>query len=177
MGMYRAIAGLAKSNGEEYDPVFVHRCWDSLEHLNENPRLQEQILAREPDPKLSRQLRFKPVSTMTGRIRGGVSYSQWRNTQFQGLAADGAKLALWELFRRGYRCIAFIHDEVLIELPVDCDHGEEARKIDQIMCGAMESLTGTVPIQCEYALMDRWSKDAEALYDVDGNLICWSPSS
>jgi hypothetical protein len=29
-----------------------------------------------------------------------------------GLAADGAKLAMWNLYMVGYRIIGFIHDEV-----------------------------------------------------------------
>ena len=33
----------------------------------------------------------------SGRVRGGVSYTRARNTPFSGLAADGAKLALWNL--------------------------------------------------------------------------------
>ena len=97
MGMYRAIAGKTRATGEEYDHRFVERCWDDLESLNQNAKLDEMIAARVPDIKLSQQLRYQPVATMTGRIRSGVSYSQVRNTQFQGIAADGAKLALWEL--------------------------------------------------------------------------------
>lgn len=48
---------------------------------------------------------------------GSVNYTQARNTPFSGLAADGAKLALWNLTHIGYRVAAFVHDEFLIELP------------------------------------------------------------
>ena len=72
----------------------------------------------------------------------------------------------------GYRCVAFIHDEVLIELPVDADHAAEANRIEQIMCEAMQTITGTVPVACEYALAQRWFK-AEAVYTKDGRLVPW----
>jgi hypothetical protein len=61
----------------------------------------------------------EPVFTLTGRLRANASYCARHNTVFQGLAADGAKLALWLLWRAGYRIVNFIHDEVLIEIPVD----------------------------------------------------------
>ena len=76
----------------------------------------------------------------------------------------------------GYRCVAFVHDEVLIELPIDADHAAEARRIDKIMCDAMQEFTGTVPVACEYALATRWCKQAEAVYDNDGRLIPWEPT-
>ena len=75
----------------------------------------------------------------------------------------------------GYRCVAFIHDEILVELPLEADHAAEARRIDRMMCQAMQELTGTVPIECEHALMERWYKQAEAVYDAEGKLVPWRP--
>lgn len=63
--------------------------------------------------------------TPTGRIRGRASYTEQRNTPFQGLAADGAKLGLFRLWAtsecmgRSFRLVAFIHDAILIECPDD----------------------------------------------------------
>ena len=96
-------------------------------------------------------------------IRGRVSFSQARNTPFQGLAADGAKLALWRLVREGFRVVGFIHDEILIELP---DEGgyvgkETVDRVEQIMCSEMERvLGGTLPVGCEATLSTCWSKEA-----------------
>jgi hypothetical protein len=55
----------------------------------------------------------------TGRLRQGVTYTMQRNTPFQGLAADGAKLALWNLFKQGFKLVGFVHDEIILELPAD----------------------------------------------------------
>jgi hypothetical protein len=88
-----------------------------------------------------------------------------------GVAAYGAKLALWALIREGYRVVAFIHDEVVIELPEDADHTTEARRIEEIMNRAMERVTGDVPIACEYAPSRRWSRKARAVFDEMGWLV------
>lgn len=39
------------------------------------------------------------MSDLTVRIRGKVGFTQSCNTAFSGLAADGAKLALWNLMQ------------------------------------------------------------------------------
>ena len=144
--------------------------------MNTNSELKEPLESRQGSEKLHNLLFWGSVVTLTGRLRGRVSFSQARNTPFQGLAADGAKRAIWKLTLAGFRIVAFIHDEVLIELPVDADHAAEARRIDKIMCDAMQEFTGNVPIKCEYALMDRWYKQAEAVYDNEEKLLAWNPS-
>lgn len=169
----RIVAGKGRASGEEYGEAFVDRVWNSLQALNQNRRFADQIKQREAGEQLSRDLFFGPVVTPTGRLRGKVGFSQARNTPFQGLAADGAKLALWGLYRAGFRAVAFVHDEVLIELPRSADHTEEAKRIDAILCRSMEELTGSIPIACEYALADRWYKQAEAVFDDEGRLELW----
>ena len=172
----RIIAGKGRASGAEYGQSFVDRIWESLKTLNENRRLADRIANREAGDQLSKDLFFSPIVTLTGRLRGKVGFSQSRNTPFQGLAADGAKLALWGLYRSGFRSVAFVHDEVLIELPIESDHTEAASRIDRILCESMEELTGAVPVACEYALSDRWYKGAEAVYDDSGKLIPWQPT-
>lgn len=171
----RIVAGKGRSSGEAYGEAFVDRVWESLLSLNQDRRLFHRIKGREAGEQLFRDLFFSPVVTITGRLRGKVGFSQSRNTPFQGIAADGAKIALWELFRSGFRVVAFIHDEFLIEIPVESDPTEKASRVDRILCSSMEQLTGTVPISCEYALSGRWYKEAEAVFDADGKLKLWIP--
>jgi DNA polymerase I-like protein with 3'-5' exonuclease and polymerase domains len=117
------------------------------------------------------------VATLTGRIRGRVRYSQARNTPFQGLAADGAALALFELVREGFRVVGFVHDEVLVELP---DEGgfvsaDKVRRVEEILCRKMEEvLVGDIPVGCEAALSERWSKKAKLVVQ-DGKVQPWRP--
>ena len=116
-----------------------------------------------------------PAATPTGRIRANVGFTAARNTPFQGLAADGAKLAMWDLVKAGHRIVAFVHDEFVIELPVQVDYTAVARQIEQICCSAMGQLLDDIPVSCEYALADRWYKAATSVTDVAGNLIPWQP--
>lgn len=171
----RIVAGKDKANGDVYGKNFVDRIWNSLRELNQCQKLTNRIARRETGQQLLKELFFSPVATITGRLRGKVSFSQSRNTSFQGLAADGAKLALWNLYQAGFRSVAFVHDEVLIELPINSDHTAQAARIDKILCNAMRELTGSVPIACEYALCDRWYKEAVAVFDEDGRLQRWQP--
>jgi hypothetical protein len=100
-----------------------------------------------------------------------MSYTHSRNTPFQGLAADGAKLALWRLTREGYRVIGFVHDEILIEVP---DEGGFVSKhvVDRsisLMTEAMESvLGGDIPVECEATLSTCWSKAPSWMFSATG---------
>lgn len=170
----RIVADRQRANGNAYGEAFVDRVWEQLKTLNQNRKPKTMIERREAGEQLFRQLFFSPVATLTGRIRGSVGFSQSRNTPFQGLAADGAKLALWELLKQGFRCVAFVHDEVVIELSKPADHTAAAKQIDQILCDSMQQLTGSIPIACEYSLSDRWYKQAEAVFE-GGKLKLWQP--
>jgi DNA polymerase I-like protein with 3'-5' exonuclease and polymerase domains len=123
-----------------------------------------------------RKLLHSPVATPTGRIRGAVTFTAARNTPFSGLAADGAKLAMWQLLLAGYRVVAFVHDEFVIELPIDSDHTAQAKHVEHICCHAMQQLVGDIPIECEYALAGRWYKQASATFNDEGKLKIWEPT-
>ena len=125
----------------------------------------------------------------SGRLRGDCGYTDGCNTYFQGLASDCSKLALWEVTRRcfgapgaegsplfGCRPVAFIHDEIMIEAPESYAH-EAALEIERVMCAAQEELTPDVPARASPALMRRWSKAADAVFDSSGRYVCWEEKS
>jgi len=153
---------------------YAQQTYDVDMSKSEAKRFRDRLIY-EVYPELWRYLEGESgkVITLTGRVRAGTTYTQEKNTPFQGLAADGAKLALWQLVKQGYRVIAFIHDEFLIELPEDCDQTQTAKEIEDICCRAMQDLTSTIPIRCEYALMRNWSKKAEEVRDSEGRLMVW----
>jgi hypothetical protein len=170
-GIRNVVAGkLVKADGQPYQQCYLDGVWNGLVALNRNPELAPVLARRQGDEGLRSRLFDSAVATLTGRIRGRVRFTQARNTPFQGLAADGAKLALFALVRAGYRVVAFIHDEFVIELPEEADHGAEAARIESILNRFMESVTGGVPVDCEYALSRRWSKKAKAVF-LDDRLI------
>ena len=173
-GIRNVVRGrTCRADGRPYDPRYLAGVWDGLIGLNRVGDLAPLLARRQGDEELLSRLFRGGVATPTGRVRGRVGFTQARNTPFQGLAADGAKLALWALIVSGYRVVAFIHDEFVIELPEDADHAAEARKVEEIVVREMGRVTGGVPVSCEYALARRWSKAAKAIFDADGRLIPW----
>ena len=166
----------ARADGTPYKGSTVDRVWRQLDDLNQNPELVAAIADRDTSNSSPlRRLTYSAVSTLTGRVRGGVSFTAARNTPFQGLAADGCKLAMWNLLKAGHRVAAFVHDEFLIEIPRLDDWTAAAKDIERICCQAMQPLVGDIPVTCEYALMERWYKQAAAVFDSDGQLQIWQP--
>jgi len=121
------------------------------------------------------------VQTKSGRIRGDVNYTAACNSFFQGLAADGIKYAAWELSKkcysqerpfRGVYPWVLIHDEIIVEGPEKTAHLWGPAMAD-IMVRTMSTYVPDVPIEAEPALMRRWHKDANPVYDESGKLLVW----
>jgi DNA polymerase-1 len=120
------------------------------------------------------------------RRRGRVGYTQACNTPFQGMAADAAKDALFNVARECYvtpssplygsRPLVFVHDEIIIESP-DERAPEAAVRLSEIMCEAMQGVAPDVPSAATPALCKRWLKGAEPVYDEAGRLVPWEPSA
>jgi len=66
-------------------------------------------------------------------------------------------------------------DEIIFELPEDAFLQARIRRINELMVAGMREVIQTVDVTVEGALMRRWYKDAEAVYDAQGNMIVWEP--
>ena len=130
---------------------------------------------------------FTVEQLRSGRLRGGTNYCAGCNTFFQGLAADGAKNAIWEVMKECYvdeesplygcRPVAFIHDELLVEVPEGIEERTAAaNRLAEVMVEAMKVYIPDVKIEAEPAAMRRWYKGAEEARDAEGRLLCWDPS-
>lgn len=125
------------------------------------------------------------IQHRSGRVRGGVSFTSAANGYFQGLAADGAKLALTRVAHEEYvkkssplygsRTIYLYHDELLVEIPEANVH-EAATRLSEIMVESMREYTPDVKIEAPPALMRRWYKGAEPVYQ-NGKLVPWEPEA
>lgn len=123
---------------------------------------------------------FTAVQLYSGRLRGSTGYTQGCNTFFQGLAADGAKNALFQLARACYtgresvvygcRPVLFIHDEIIMEAPVDGDLDAVSKEMERIMCDAMAEFIPRVKITASASVMDRWTKEVDETRDGNGRL-------
>ena len=101
---------------------------------------------------------------------------------FQGMAADGAKRALFAVSRECYadetsplfgcRPLVFVHDEIILEAPADRGH-ECAMRLKHLMEREMNAVTPSIPASATPAIATRWLKNAEPKYDDTGRLIPW----
>lgn len=88
------------------------------------------------------------VMTLTGRIRENTTFCAEKNTPFQGLAADGAKLALYDLTKAGFKIVGYVHDEIITE--VDEKDSEKLLAIqEKIMIESMKKVVPDVNISVE----------------------------
>lgn len=121
---------------------------------------------------------FTHVHPRTGFVRGGVGYTQGCNQGFQHLVAAGAKRALVRLWdegpEHGVYPVAFVHDEVLAELP-ESRATAAADWMARTMVAELQALCPDVPITASPAIMRRWYKDGKERRDAQGGLVCWEP--
>jgi hypothetical protein len=169
-------------DGRAYSREQTDFFWSKLdENLDLIPvDFRGAVQARHPSAVLQRAVMRladrASVVTLTGRLRANASYCARHNTVFQGLAADGAKLALWDLWRAGYRIVNFIHDEVLVEVPATSDLTGHAQNIARLMIKGMQQVVPDVRVDVKFAAADRWHKSAKAEFGPDGRLMLYSPT-
>lgn len=129
---------------------------------------------------------------------GSRRFTQASNLLFQGPVAQMAKEALWrvqwEMYLgdegwrgtesasktwsplEGSRTVAFIHDEILSEIPNGDPHRRHAAAYRQaeLMNMVMNEYLVNTPSQCEPALCDIWEKEMETVLDANGLLQVWT---
>lgn len=127
---------------------------------------------------------FSPL----GMYRAGATYCAACNgNALQTPTSEGAKGAVFEVVRACYEqsptgivlkdCypLAFVHDEILLEILENDQMHENAMMIQKIMVDAMKKIMPDVPIGVEVSLMRFWSKAAEPVFK-DGRLQIWTPN-
>ncbi|MBP3957797.1 hypothetical protein J8F10_21300 [Gemmata sp. G18] len=167
--------------GKPYTPACVDYFWTKLGHLTEGlpEKFAKAIRERTPSKALQRfvssHVGRAGVFVLTGRMRAAAGYTARHNTIFQGLTSDGAKIALWKVWRKDYKIANFIHDQILVEVPATDDLKEHAERIKKLMIKGMKEVLPDVRIDVKYAATDRWRKKAEAVFDEQGRLRLWHP--
>lgn len=97
------------------------------------------------------------VYTLTGRRRANCSYCAGKNTPFQGLAADGAKLALYALDRVGFKIVGFVHDEIICEVREE-DVETSLPLMEKIMVDSMATVVPDIKVSVESQISKKYCK-------------------
>lgn len=72
--------------------------------------------------------------------------------------------------------IAFIHDEVGLEVPARYDIARPAAaRVKELLVTGLQTVCPDVKLNAEPALMDRWYKQAEPVFNEGGELVLWQP--
>lgn len=126
------------------------------------------------------------VSPM-GMYRAGTTYCGVANgAAMQTPAAEGAKSAVFLVVRAcrdktresilyGSIPVDFVHDEIITEFKDDEHAHDKAEEQARIMVEAMKMICPDVDVKAQSALMRRWDKRAEPVFDANKRLIPWMP--
>jgi DNA polymerase I-like protein with 3'-5' exonuclease and polymerase domains len=126
--------------------------------------------------------------TPLGMYRAGCTYCAAANgLMLQSPTAEGAKGgAVFDVARAccdpaeesilyGCRPLLFIHDEDIVEIPEDELMHERSMEIKRLMEEGMGAIFPDMIVKAEPAIMRRWDKRAEPVFDENGRLIPWEP--
>jgi len=124
---------------------------------------------------------FNLKQVWSNRLRAGATYCSACNSFYQGLGADVAKLAGWNIFKACYvdrssplygaRPVNFIHDQFLVEVREDGREFAAAEELGRLMNVAGAYILPDVPVKCEPILARRWSKLAKGIKNEAGELV------
>lgn len=168
--------GLTQDEGWAIKNAWKRRWSESEAYFNHFSRLQEKAFGNP----------FEVTLPRTGFVRGGCTFTSGCNTMFQGLAARGAKEAMWDVAREAYldpksdlygcRPVLFLHDEIVLEVPAHRERAHAAAmRTVKVMETAMSRFTPDVKVRAEPALCARWYKNADPVWGKDGVLELWTP--
>ena len=122
-----------------------------------------------------------------GMVRSGTSYCETCNgAGLQSATAEGAKHAIMEVSRACYdpsmesilygcRMMAFVHDEIILQIPDDEYKTARAQELSKLMIHGMSRVLDGMKIETSPVLMHRWFKEAEPVWTADGKLMAWEP--
>lgn len=82
---------------------------------------------------------------VTGNVRALRHFIEMRANP----AADGALLGLWLVWRAGHKIVNFVHDQVVVEAPLDERVGERVAEIEELMTRGMGEVVPGMNVKVE----------------------------
>jgi DNA polymerase-1 len=120
-----------------------------------------------------------------GILRAGATLTSAANGHFQGLGAQCAKQAGWELTREswtqrnsplfGVKIPLFTHDEWFFEIKIGEQH-QVVMRAKAVIENVLHRMLPDVKLFTEFSVMSVLSKDAKMLLDDNKELMVWEPS-
>jgi DNA polymerase I-like protein with 3'-5' exonuclease and polymerase domains len=168
-------------NRRPYSREELDFFWQAAQRLpiRLKPNLRTKLMNRQADRRLGRAVSNwagrRPVFTLTGRLRAAAAFCAARNTVFQSVAADGAILGMWRVWRAGYRIVSFIHDQVVAEVPEDDPLEDGKEEIAGLMRQGMLEVVPGMRVQVD-AKVTRSLNKAEKVTPVEGSAPALSAS-
>ena len=172
------------AEAQEYKAI-----WEEIFHPE--ARLISRINSSCKDPMFSEysNKRFR-YDTPMGMVRPNCSFAACSNGDIlQSPSAEGATLAIIEvakacwsptstsILKGNFHPWAFVHDEILGDVVADPVIATAvAKELERIMCECLNKILPDVTCAADSALSINWNKNADATFDVDGNLIAWEAS-
>ncbi len=115
--------------------------------MEQAKKVKEAYLTAYPEMKryFDRAKGRTQVVTDTGFVRNDCKYTEFLNCAFQTKVAEGAKISLYLLNKAGFRVVGFIHDQFLVEHPIE--GAEEALEtVKEIMITGMSMVIKGVKV-------------------------------
>lgn len=174
----------AEAKAEQYKQTWLNR-WPEMRRFFADVSMKVEAGGGE----------FTLVQPVSGRLRGACQYSDGCNSYFQGLTADGMKVALFYCSMECYtgyspfwtrtehakpsplfgsRPVIEVHDEFIFESPEDTA-AEACERMCQVMVQGMSLYLTDVPVKVEPSMFRVWSKSADEVRDTNGRLAVWEP--
>lgn len=126
-------------------------------NYDEASRMKKTWFDAFPEMKEYLQGEVGHVWTRSGRLRANTTFCAEKNTPFQGMAADGAKVALWNLTKAGFTVVGFVHDEIICEVPIN-EVEFKKKQMEKIMIDSMQIVVPDVRIAVESTISERYCK-------------------
>ena len=126
-------------------------------NYDEASRMKKAWFDAFPEMKEYLQGEVGHVWTRSGRLRANTTFCAEKNTPFQGMAADGAKVALWNLTKAGFTIVGFVHDEIICEVPIN-EVEFKQKQMEKIMIDSMQIIVPDVRISVESTISERYCK-------------------
>lgn len=168
---------------DTFPEMQLYFAWVSKATIDaENP-----IIGYWDEPKNEEPIVGQCYTSPMGMYRAGTTYCGVANGYaMQTPAAEGAKAAVFMVVRACrdaslgsilYGCIPidFVHDELILDVPLDDKTHERCMEIGRLMVEAMQLICPDVAIKAQPCLMLRWDKRAEPVFDANKRLTIWTP--